>query len=77
LFRVLSVVPVANGYQISWTSVAGKNYQVDAATSLSSANYTPVSGTITASGTITTFTDNTAAGAPRFYRVQVMYVLPP
>ncbi len=77
LFRVVSVVPVFNGYQISWASVPGKNYQVQAATNLSSANYTAVSGTITASGTITTFVDIVAPSTPRFYRIQVTSMPPP
>ena len=71
--RVTNVVrnSTAGVTQITWTSVAGKRYQVEATNNLTNGNYTTVSGVITASGTATSFADS-GATAPKFYRVRVV-----
>ena len=61
----------ASTIQITWTSVSGKQYQVEATNNLTTGNYTTISGVITASGTTTSFVDS-AASAPKFYRVRVV-----
>ncbi|MFD0894378.1 autotransporter-associated beta strand repeat-containing protein [Luteolibacter ambystomatis] len=64
-----SVAKEGAGFKVSWNSVAGKSYQVEAATMLSSG--WAVIATKTATATTTDYTD--ASGLPkRFYRVKVV-----
>ncbi len=70
--RVTGVVrnAAANTVQVTWSSVAGKQYVVEATGDLVAGGYTAVSGTITATGATTSFA--AAASGPRqFYRVRV------
>lgn len=57
--------------QITWTSVAGKQYQVEVTNNLTTGSYTALPGVITASTATTSYTDS-AAPAPRFYRIRVV-----
>ena len=57
--------------QITWSSVAGKQYQVLAASDVVSGNYAPVSGVLTATGTTTSFT-YTSSSSQQFYRVGII-----
>ena len=72
--RVTSAVrnAAAGTMQITWTSVAGKQYQVEATNNLTSGNYTTISGVITASGATTSFVDTGATSTRVFYRVRVV-----
>ena len=60
-----------NSMQINWTSKSGKNYQVESATSLSS-GYSPIGPVIPSAGATTSYTDTTAAGPRKFYRVKIV-----
>ena len=70
--RITGVVRNASAHttQVTWSSVAGKQYQVEAASDLATGTFTAVSGTITATGTVTTYTD-TSTNPKEFYRVKV------
>lgn len=68
---LLRLTQLSGGGQIiTWTSVPGRNYQVLAAAGFGSA-FSPVSGTITAFGGTTSFTNPAPASARQFYRVQL------
>lgn len=59
-----------NGMKLSWPSTNGKTYRVASRSSLTSGNWTDVSGNITANGSTTSWTDTTAGNATqRFYVV--------
>ena len=58
--------------QVSWPSDTGKIYRVACKHNLQEATWTDLSGSITATGTTSSWTDSTAAGASkRFYVVYV------
>ena len=68
-FHITSIAPASGGgTQIKWASVAGRTYQVQASSTLGS-GYAAVSGTITATGTCSTYTDTGAGGTKRFYEI--------
>jgi len=68
----LHIDSLSNGGQVvTWRSVPGRNYQVSATPALGTA-FQPVSGTMTAFGPTTSFTNTTTIGARQFYRVQVV-----
>lgn len=68
-FHITSTVAASgSNVQLIWTSVPGKNYQVQYSPDLVS-GYMALSGTITATGTSTSYTDTTASGTKRFYHV--------
>ena len=73
VFHVQSVTRSAssNAVQITWSSVAGKRYEVDFSPDLITGTYTAISSTITATGSTTSFSHQptTAAG---FYRVKIV-----
>ena len=71
--RVTSVIRnvFAQTTQVTWTSVPGKQYQVDRAGNLNSSNYAPVSAVLTATGSTMNFTDAFSASQV-FYRVRVV-----
>jgi len=56
---------------LTWTSVAGKNYQVQFNTNLATTNWTALTN-LTATGALTTVTDADAAAPARFYRVVLL-----
>jgi len=63
---------VSGNVQITWASTPGKIYRVARKTSLSDAIWTDVSGDLTATETITSWTDTTAgASKQRYYSVYV------
>lgn len=73
VFRVLSIVPngAANAWQVTWTSVVGKRYQVEYSLDLTTGSFTAVSAVLTATSATTSYTDQSTT--PRgFYRVRVM-----
>ena len=67
-FHITSIVPSLSGIQLNWVSISGSNYQVEASPNLVS-GYAAVSGTITATGTSSSFTDTAGGYKTRFYRV--------
>ena len=71
--RITSVIRSASAHttQVTWSSVAGKQYVVEATNDLTTGTYTAVSGTVTATGTATNFTDS-STNATEFYRVRVL-----
>ena len=64
----LSIQKVAGGMKLSWTSVSGKTYRVASKNDMTS-QWTDLSGTITATGTSSSWTDTAATAKQRFYRV--------
>ena len=68
---VLRIVSFTGGNLVSWSSVPGKIYQVLATPNLTT-GLTPISGSITATVSVTSFPDPTATNAAKFYRVQVL-----
>ena len=76
--RVLSTARLANnaGVRVTWTSVPGKTYVVQATTDLQNTPFTDLSSPVAADANLTqtAYTDPSApAGAPRkFYRVRVV-----
>ena len=69
---LLKITTIANGGQvITWSSVPGKNYQVQATPNVTFA-VEPMSGTITAFGASTSYTNAMPASPQQFYRVRVV-----
>ncbi len=70
----ISLSPVSGGnMQLNWPSDTGKIYRVACKHNLQEATWTDLSGSITATGTTSSWTDSTAAGASkRFYVVYVV-----
>jgi hypothetical protein len=69
---LLKILPLqAGGREITWLSVPGKNYQVQA-TSDPTAAFEPLGDVVTAIGWSTRFTNTAPAQAKEFYRVQVL-----
>lgn len=68
---VLRIVSFTGGNLVSWSSVSGHVYQVLATPSLNT-GLTPISGSITATSTVTSFSDPVATNTSKFYRVQVL-----
>jgi len=56
------------GTQVTWSSVPGRTYVVQDSADIVS-GFAALSGTITATGTTSSYTDTSAHGAKRFYRV--------
>ena len=64
--------PSAGSVTVTWASVTGKNYEVWATTDLAVA-FTKISGAgpIASTGTSTSYTDNAAGSAAKFYQVRL------
>ncbi len=62
--------PVGTGVTLTWTSYAGRNYQVQYKTLLNDSSWNPIGGTIPATGPTTSYTDTAVMGTTRFYRIQ-------
>jgi hypothetical protein len=70
--EITSLIPSANGGQLTWQSVPGKTYTVQYTDTLSGLWQSLQTGVAASTGATTSFTDSTAAGQPqRFYRIQV------
>ena len=64
--------PSASSFTVTWSSVSGKTYRVQASADLVAA-FADISGDLPASGGATTaFTDNAASPSRKFYRVRVV-----
>ena len=69
VFRITQVTRIdASTVQIVWATVAGKSYVVESTGDLG-ISFLPLSGAIPATGSATTYSDPTANGSRRFYRV--------
>ena len=67
---MLSASRSTNGLRLSWNSQPGAVYRVQGKPSLTQTNWTDLSGSITATNAITTWTDTAINATPRrFYRV--------
>jgi Bacterial TSP3 repeat len=65
--------PSGTSFDITWSSVPGKIYRVQASTTLASNSFTDISGDIPASaGAKTSYSDVAANGLWKFYRVRVL-----
>lgn len=64
--------PSATSFTVSWSSVSGKTYRVQASTSLAPNSFVDISGNILASGPTSSFTDTSAGDSRKFYRVRVV-----
>lgn len=74
VFRIRSIASATPGaVDITWSSVPGKKYQVEASADLA-AGFTPLSGVLTAATgeTTKTYHDTAASGARKFYRVKIV-----
>lgn len=72
VFRVLNIARSPDGTlrQLTWSSVAGKNYLVEYSPTLAPGSFTALSPVITATGATTSYSDQTSA-SKGFYRVRV------
>ncbi len=68
-FSITSVTHSGSSTTLTWPSVSGHIYQVQYKNALTDATWTSIGGAITASGATTSYTDTTASGAARTYRV--------
>jgi len=68
---VLRIVSFTGGNLVSWSSVSGRVYQVLATPSLTG-TLAPISGSISATTSVTSFPDPVATNTSKFYRVQVL-----
>ncbi len=70
IFRVTSVSrPDANTFSVTWSSVTGRKYQLETATT-PNGSYISVGQVVTATGS--TSTESVTASPPRFYRVRTV-----
>ncbi len=69
-FSITSVAQRGTDVVFTWQSVAGRTYQVQFKNSISSANWSNLGNTITASGVTTSFTNTTLDTSSKFYRIQ-------
>jgi len=68
---VLRIVSFTGGNLVTWSSVSGHVYQVQATPNLTN-GLAPISGSITAMTSVTSFPDPAATNTSKFYRVQVL-----
>jgi hypothetical protein len=81
-FSVVLVVgtqPIIEGVQLSntsatitWRSVSNRIYRVEFGAALNATNWLPLSPDVTASGPLTSVTDEAATAATRYYRVVLL-----
>jgi hypothetical protein len=76
--QVAGFAPSANGFTLTWDTVAGKTYAVERSSSLSLGAWTTLQGDIHGDGTAKSFTDPNPGTAPRlFYRISVLVATAP
>jgi hypothetical protein len=68
---VLRILSLADGNQLTWSSVSGKTYCV-LATSDIATNFVPISSVVTAAGPTAIYLHTAATNSSRFYRVNVL-----
>ena len=59
-------------FTVTWSATAGATYALQYKTSFSDTSWITLPGTVTATGTTASMTDNTANSSQRFYRVMVV-----
>ena len=65
--------PNPSGFRVTWSSVPGKTYRVQASNTLIETSFVDISGDIAASaGATTSFEDVAATGERKFYRVRLV-----
>jgi hypothetical protein len=62
---------VGNGLKLKWPSVASKQYILESATSMTSTNWSAVSGIIHGTGATVEFIDTNLVNSAQFYRVRL------
>jgi glycosidase len=67
---VLRILNFTNGNALTWLSVAGRTYQVQATSDLLT-NFVPISGVLTGQAPTTMYLDLSVTNAARFYRVRI------
>jgi uncharacterized delta-60 repeat protein len=67
--EIESIVATPGNVMLSWSAVAGRNYQVQFKLDLNETAWTPLPEDVTATGPTASMTDLSAAGNRRFYRV--------
>jgi uncharacterized protein (DUF608 family) len=72
-FTIVQGVRVSGGFQVTWASVPGKRYTLEACDTLPAASWTVLTTNITASaGATTSYTDaSVGANGRRFYRIRL------
>ncbi|MEI8386445.1 MAG: alpha-amylase family glycosyl hydrolase [Verrucomicrobiota bacterium] len=69
VFKITSIAPASgSGLTITWSTVAGKTYYVEAASNLAGGTWTTISPAITGTGT---YTDTNPVTGKKFYRIKV------
>jgi hypothetical protein len=74
VFKIIDVQrPAVSQIALTWSSVAGKQYEVLAATS-ADGTYNVISGAqpISSAGAMTSFTDTSASGTAKYYKIRVV-----
>jgi len=64
--------PAAGSFTVTWASVVGKTYRVQACSDLVSGSWTDVSPDIAATSATSTWTDASATGGRKFYRARLV-----
>jgi hypothetical protein len=67
----LRILSFSTGNVLTWSSVSGRTYQVQATANLLT-NFTPLSGIVTSLAPTATYLDLSATNAQQFYRVRVL-----
>lgn len=70
-FSVVSVASVPTGYQVTWKSVSGKNYQLLMTAGLTQP-FGPIGGGVPSAGATTSVIDTSVGGSQRYYKVQLV-----
>src|SRR5262249_50838692 len=69
--RLLSISREPDGCHLRWTSVAGRNYTVPYKLNLNDPDWTPMGGTIPATGPFLMQTDPDMNNPQKFYRIML------
>jgi hypothetical protein len=64
--------PSAGRTTLAWNSFSGGTYQIEYRTTLGISNWTTLSPSLTATGSVTSFSDNLVSDSQRFYRVKLL-----
>ena len=64
--------PTGSSFVVTWSSVSGKTYRVQASNTLAAGSFADISGDIVATGASSSFTDTGATGTWKFYQVRVL-----
>jgi hypothetical protein len=64
--------PSAGLTTLAWNSFSGGTYQIEYSTTLGISNWTTLSPNLTATGSVTSFSDNIVSASQRYYRVRLL-----